>query len=100
MNVDFSIGVFKIAVANSGTQIGLASQIAVPQETMMLFVGVRFDDRCFNLAANLDRMTKEYSILQCGVFDNSRAGSNENGSWQVANMNGLIQQNRAIGRIH
>ena len=80
MNVDFSIRVFQVAVASSGTEINPTSQIAVSQKTMMLFVGVRFDDRCFNFPANFDRMTKGYSILQRGVFNDSRAGSNENGA--------------------
>ena len=52
LDVDFSIGILQITVARPRTQIDPAAQIAVTQKTMMLFVGVRFDDRGLDFATN------------------------------------------------
>ena len=84
MDVDFGISIFQLTVARSHTQIDPATQktvtqiavtqIAVTQKTMMLFVGVRFDDGGLDFADDLDRAPQRYSIFQGGMIDDACSG--------------------------
>ena len=73
-HVDFSVGVLQVAVTSAGPQIDPTAQIAVSQKPMMLFVGVRFDHRGFDFAADLNGVPQRDAVFQGSVFDHACAG--------------------------
>ena len=72
LHFDFAIGVFEIGVGGSCAPVDPASEVAVAEESVVLFVGIGFDDTGFDFASELDGVSDGDRVFDGRVFDDSR----------------------------
>lgn len=102
VHLDLSISILEVAVAGTSSEIDPTAEIAVTEKAVMLLVRKRLDNRTFDFASNLGRVTDRNVILnRCMLVDSCPGTEVKRTTQETEGTNGgiVFDQNRSRLRI-
>lgn len=97
-----AVGVFQVAVGRACPEVDPTAQVAVAEKAVVLLVGVGFNDRAFDFAADFCRVAHGDAVLDGRVFDDACTGAEMGGAVQVAvgaDTDVFFEHDRAVDRF-